>query len=120
MPESTWQALGGLIGSIAADGIRIQERLSAASDVRQQEFAAMVASLPDSMQVLLAPMAPPRLALKEHQLRCSLRVAAARSLGLSLAVTPINLGYAALYETTREEESSITVEVVAVSMPTNM
>lgn len=101
------------MAALATDSILIQRRLQADAANRREEFISVLASLPESVRSLLLPLAPVEHLVKKHTVSCSVRVTAARSVSGSIIVSPINLGFSQLYSTSRTEQSTLTVEVVA-------
>lgn len=101
------------MSALAADSVLVQQRLDAGVAASREQFAALLATLPESARSLLLPLAPPGIAVTEYRIRCDLRITTARSIGFSLVAAPINAGYSALYRTTASEQSSFTIEVLA-------
>lgn len=114
MPIKQWLDLGNIVSALAADSVLIQQRLDAqVSDLREQ-FAALLATTPEAARSLLLPLAPTGIQVTDHQVSCSLRVTAKRSVSFSLVAAPINSSYKTLYGSTTTEESSLRVEVRAI------
>lgn len=115
--DKPWQTVGALVTALATDTVRVQQLLDAATAVSREQFAALLAAAPAEIRSLLLPLAPPGLVVTEHHITCTLRTASARSVGFSLLVAPIHLGYAALYDTTTSEQCKLSVEVRATPSP---
>lgn len=114
MLDEPWRELGSMMSALAADSLRIQQKLDAAAMQSRAQFAALLEAVPPGVRSLLAPLAPAGLRLTEYRVDCTLRVTAARSTAFSLVAAPINAGYHALYGTTITEQSTLSVEVRAV------
>ena len=112
--DQQWQDLGSTVAALATDSILVQQRLDAGVAASREQFAALLATLPESARSLLLPLAPPGIVVTEYRVRCELNLTTTRAVGLSLVVAPLNAGYSALYGTTSCERSSFTIEVLAV------
>lgn len=117
MADRQWQDLSNTVLGLALDSVRIQQRLDAAAAQSRERFAALLASVPEQARGFLMPLLPPSLAVKQHNVTCTLRVSTERSLAFELAVKPVNLGLAVLYGSTVDKESSLSVEVRSVCTP---
>jgi hypothetical protein len=108
-----WQELGSAVSALAADVVRVQERLDAAHAEEQARFVELLAALPESGRSLVLPLLPRRLAVTEHRVSCSVRVATSRGASLSLRIAAVNAGFEQLYKTTKAETSTLTIEVAS-------
>jgi hypothetical protein len=103
--------------ALARDSVLLQQRLDAEAAASRERFAALLASVPQPARGLLLPLRPNQLIVQRHDVTCSLRVATSRTIAFELSVKPINVGFAALYETTTTEQASLSIEVRSVSTP---
>ena len=117
MADEQWQTLGSTVFALAADCILVQQRLDAGASASREQFAVLLATLPESARSLLLPLAPPGMFITEYRIRCDLRITRSHSVEFSLTAAPINTGYSALYGTTASEQSSFAIEVRAVPTP---
>ncbi len=113
MADSAWHSLEDAVASLAADAVLIQKLLDAAYSRQQEQFLRILSTAPFEVRDILLPLCPRPQTLASHQVRCQVRVGVTHSAGGGIVVSPINLGFKGLYETTRQEECSITVLVTA-------
>ncbi len=115
--DAAWQSLQAAVASLAADGVLIQKLLDAAHAREQERFLSLLANAPDSVRALLIPLCPRPQTLVSHQVTCRVRMGVTHSVKGGVVVSPLNLGFTGLYETTREEECSLTVLVTTSPRP---
>lgn len=113
MDRGAWHDLEGLFAALAKDAVLVQRRLDEAHAEASEAFARSLADLPAPARnsPLALALAPRRLVVDRHEIRCAVRVATARSLELKLVARPINLGASALFGRSEAQEMSLCVEI---------
>jgi hypothetical protein len=111
--DPNWHQLDALVAALAEDVILIQKRFDQHAHAQQQSFVSVLAQTPEPLRGLLMPLAPSSKRVISHSVSCLVRMTKQHGLSGSILVSPLNLGFSLLHHQSAQEESSITVDVVA-------
>lgn len=117
MRDATWHTLVDAVAALATDGVVIQRLLDAASSRQRDTFLRALKTAPAHVQSLLLPLAPASQTLHSHTVRCEVRMSVDHTANGGVLLSPLNLGFWGLYETSEQEKCSITVEVTTAPHP---
>ena len=115
--DTHWHRLDALVAALAEDSILIQKRIDQHAHAQQQSFVSVLAQTPESLRGLLLSLAPSSQRVISHSVSCSVRMTKQHGISGSILVSPLNLGFALLHHHSAQEESSVSVDVIAVPVP---